>query len=96
MDRLEAALRSLTLAVHELLVIIPQPHTAKILAVGLIQEAQDILDKQLTLEVGDAPGPSAAIVASAEAANKGDPEGPLEDLASLLSPEAPANAGGTD
>ena len=95
MDRYEAALRSLALAMHALADIIPQPHTAKILAVGLIQEAQDILDNVLTLEEGDAPGPSAAIAASAEAANKGDPEGPLEDPASLLSPEAPANAGGT-
>lgn len=91
MDRLDAAIRHLTLAVGELANIIPQPHTAKALALDLIAECQDILDEQLTLEEGDASGPSAAIAAGADAANKGDPEGPLEDPASLFSPEAPAN-----
>lgn len=105
MDRIESALRSalrsLTAAVRELTDIVPQPHTAKLLAHDLIAEAQDILDGQLTLEPGDAPGPSAAIAAAAERANTGDPEnvgeqplpGVLEDPASLLNSEAPANAG---
>ena len=94
MDRLESVVKKLTEAVYQLTDIVPQPHTAKTLVYGLIQECQDILDNNLTLEEGDAPGPSAAIVAAAEAINKGDPEGPL-DLADRSSPEAPANAGGT-
>ncbi len=89
MDRIESAVRSLTAAVRELANIIPQPHTAKAIANDLIEECQDILDKQLTLEEGDAPGPSAAIVAGAEAANKGDPD-PLDHPEQIL--DAPANA----
>lgn len=98
MDPLESAVRSLTAAVRELAAIVPQPHTAKALVNDLIEEAQGILDNELTLEPGDAPGPSSAIAAAAEHANSGDPdnvgEAPLPVV--LDHPEqiieAPANA----
>jgi len=78
MDRIESAVRSLTAAVRELAAVVPAPHSAKALAHDLIQEAEDILDKQLTLEPGDATGPSAAIAAAAEHANKSDPDSVAE------------------
>lgn len=100
MAPLESAVRSLTAAVRELTNIVPQPHTAKALVNDLIEEAQGILDNELALEPGDAPGPSAAIAAAAEHANTGDPETVMAPAAPdvLEAPEqileAPAAAGG--
>ena len=69
MDRLEAALRQLTQAVSTLATIVADitktPLIVKAAVHDLIREAEAILDGQLTLEEGDAPGPSAAIAASA-------------------------------
>ena len=78
--------RHLIAAVSALADIVPQPHTAKAVVYDLIHDAESncLAARPGLLEPGDAPGPSAAIAASAEAANKGDPEGPLEAPETIL------------